>query len=267
MGLFKTNPAVGGAQVEPNFETYRETFAKKPVVVTVDMNFADMLPAPTLPACLKIQMEVYVDENNPDLISGAELSHLSELRTILSQHFGGRFVGQGIIASQETAFLMFYCTDKQAKQAKAMLQETFVGSFRHSELSILYDPEGEEYKKFLYPKPVKQRQISNAKMLRTLKGYGDDGLSPRNIKYHLQFTSRPAAMELYAKCADKGFTYTDLEKVPAPEGLVLPRYNLTMTKNMPFALDLLEVVDAYLLELADEYQAVYQNIETDVIDI
>lgn len=266
MGLFKNTVYNGGAeQADPDFQTYRETFAKKPVLVMCDMNYIHYLPCMELPACIKITMEVYVDENRPDLISGAEMSHLSDLRSILRQHIGGRFVGQGIIASQSMAFLMFYCTDHQAKAAKRMLQETFLGSFRQSEVQVVYDPEGNEYKKFLYPKPVKQRQISNAKMARKLSGYGDDGTKPRNITFHMVFTSRTSAMDFFSKASLHGFQYQNLEKEPAPEGMVLPRFHLTISKIMPFTVDLLEVVDAYLLEQAEQYEAVYKNIETDIL--
>ncbi len=267
MGIFSNTTYTAPVGNDAEFQTFTDTSAKKPVVVNCDVNFKNSLPNNELPACIKVQMEVYVDEDNPELISGAEQSHIADIRSILSQHIGGRFVGQGVIAAQETAFLMFYCTDRQARLAKPMLTETFMGSFRHAEFKIIYDPEGEEYMKYLYPNPVKQRQIANAKMVRELKGYGDDGKAPRNIKYNLLFSNRAAAMDFFAQCADKGFTYTDLIKEPAPEGMVLPRYRLVMTKNMPFRTDLLEVVDTFLLALAEKNEATYLNIETDILEL
>ncbi|HPZ00062.1 MAG TPA: ribonuclease E inhibitor RraB, partial [Clostridiales bacterium] len=121
-------------------------------------------------------------------------------------------------------------------------------------------------KKFLYPKPIKQRQISNAKMLRMLSDYGDDGSKPREITFHMIFTARTRAMDFLSEAVLHGFQYKDLVKEAAPEGMVLPRFHLTITKKMPFAVDLLEVVDAFLLEQAERYEAVYKNTETEILE-
>lgn len=264
MGLFDALSGSGTAN-EPKFCDYRETFSDQPVLITCDTNFAAALPCRAIPYCVKIQIQVYSDPSNPELISDAELNHISTVRSILGQHLDGRFVGQGIVSSANMAFLIFYIPERRAKGAGKMLEESFSNAFRHTEYTIQYDPEGTQYMEFLFPSAVQMKQIENNKILRKLRGYGDDGSTPRPIKFHFVFPNRKAALEFSTAASEKDFAYADLFEEPAPEGLVLPRYHLVLDRTLPFNIELLDRVDQYLLDLCKDYDADYRSLETDVI--
>lgn len=254
-------------EVEQNFSDYTETFGKKPALITCDMNFINLLPSPIYNCCVKVQMDVFADPEKPTLISESEASHLANIRSILSEHIGGRFVGQGIIGATGTAFLLFYIPERQSRICKKMLTETFTGSFRHVETDIVYDPEGLQYKKYLYPNALQKKKISNTKMLRTLKGYGDDGSQPRPVKFNIVFQNKKAALTCYTESMQKGFVYRDLIEEAPPEGAVLPRHRLVIEKTIPFNIDLLMLIDDYLLKLSEKHNGEYRSLETDVIEI
>ncbi len=264
MGFFDAL-AGGGTNHEPNFCDYKETFSDQPVLINCDTNFISELPCRSIPYCVKIQIQVYPDPSNPELISDAELNHISTVRSILGQHLDGRFVGQGIVASANMAFLIFYIPERRAKSAGKMLEESFSNAFRHTEYTIQLDPEGTQYMEYLFPNAVQLKQIENSKILRKLRGYGDDGTTPRPIKFHFVFPNRKAALEFSTVASEKGFAYDDLTQEAAPEGLVLPRAHLVLNRTLPFDLELLDLVDEYLLDLCEEYDATYRSLETDVI--
>ncbi len=264
MSLFDALSGSGNT-LDANFCDYTETFSDQPVLIHCDTNFIAELPCRSLPYCVKIQIQVYPDPSNPDLISDAELNHITTVRSILGQHLDGRFVGQGIVASASMAFLIFYIPERRAKNAKKMLEESFSNAFRHTEYTIQYDPEGSQYMEFLFPDEVQMKQIENRRILRKLRGYGDDGSAPRPIKFHFVFPNRKAALEFSTAASEKGFAYEDLRQEPAPEGMVLPRYELVLTRDLPFDMDLLDAVDRYLLDLCNDYDATYRSLETDVI--
>ncbi|MBP5272511.1 MAG: ribonuclease E inhibitor RraB, partial [Clostridia bacterium] len=136
---------------------------------------------------------------------------------------------------------------------------------RHTEYTIQFDPEGSQYMEFLFPNAIQLKQVENGKILRKLRGYGDDGSEPRPIKFHFVFPNRKAALEFSAVASEKGFEYEDLFQEPAPEGMVLPRYHLVLNRVLPFNLELLDLVDEYLLDLSAEYDATYRSLETDVV--
>ena len=144
----------GGVSNEPNFVDYTETFSDQPVRIQCDTNFAAALPCTAIPYCVKIQIQVYPDTSNPDLISDAELNHITTVRSILGQHLDGRFVGQGIVASANMAFLIFYIPERRAKSAGKMLEESFSNAFRHTEYTIQLDPEGTQYMEYLFPNAI-----------------------------------------------------------------------------------------------------------------
>ncbi len=264
MGLFDALTG-GGMNNEANFSDYSTTFSDQPVRITCDTNFAAALPCTAIPYCVKIQIQVYSDPSNPDLISDAELNHITTVRSILGQHLDGRFVGQGIVASANMAFLIFYIPERRAKSATKMLEESFSNAFRETEYTIQFDPQGTQYLEFLYPNPVQFKQVENTKILRKLKGYGDDGTEPRPIKFHFVLPNRKLALEFSAEAHEKGFEYEDLTSEPAPEGMVLPRAHLVLTRTLPFNIELLDLVDEYLLELCEGYDATYRSLETDII--
>ena len=218
----------GGVSNEPNFVDYTETFSDQPVRIQCDTNFAAALPCTAIPYRVKIQIQVYPDTSNPDLISDAELNHITTVRSILGQHLDGRFVGQGIVASANMAFLIFYIPERRAKSAGKMLEESFSNAFRHTEYTIQLDPEGTQYMEYLFP-------------------------------------NRKAALEFSAEASEKGFAYEDLTQEPAPEGMVLPRAHLVLSRTLPFNIELLDLVDEYLLDLCEGYDATYRSLETDVI--
>ena len=263
MGFF--DALSGGVSNEPNFCEYSETFSDQPVRITCDTNFAASLPCTAIPYCVKIQIQVYPDPSNPDLISDAELNHITTVRSILGQHLDGRFVGQGIVASANMAFLIFYIPERRAKSAGKMLEESFSNAFRHTEYTIQLDPEGTQYMEYLFPNAIQLKQIENNKILRKLRGYGDDGSTPRPIKFHFVFPNRKAALEFSAEASEKDFAYEDLTQEAAPEGMVLPRYHLVLSRTLPFNIELLDLVDEYLLDLCERYEATYRSLETDVI--
>ena len=47
--------------------------------------------------------------------------------------------------------------------------------------------------------------------------------------------------------------------------MVLPRAHLVLSRTLPFNIELLDLVDEYLLDLAEKYDATYRSLETDVI--
>ena len=266
MNLFHTNKRAGELDASDQvFYEYREYFSKKPVLVTCDMNFVNTLPNGVRPFCVKVQMQVYTDSSNPDLVSDIEIQHLSSVRTLLGDHIGGRFVGQAIVGSQNLAFFIYYVPERMVKQAKQMLATALTGSFRHTDYAVTYDPDGNEYKKYLYPNTLQIKQVENTKILNTLIGYGDDGTKPRPVEFHIVFPNKKAAMDFYTESAEKSFRLGNIEEQPAPEGLVLPRYRLTIERDLPFDIELLDRVDEYLLDLAEKYEGDYQSLETDII--
>lgn len=264
MGFFDS-VAGTSARAEQNFCDYKDTFEDKPVLISCDVNMIDIFPTSSIPVCVKIQMDAFLDQNSPDLISNAEYSHISSMRNILTQHLGGRFAGEGIIASQESVFLIYYIPQRMVDTARNMLTEGFAGSFRHTDFSISYDPEGESYKKFLYPTEVQLKQIENNKILTTLNGYGDDGTKPRTIRFNIIFPNRKAGIDYYTKAAEKDFEYESMEQIPAPAGMVLPRYHLVLKRELPFDIDLLDLVDEYLLDIAKPLEGEYKSLETDIV--
>ena len=269
MGLFKNianSGYTGPVEYEQNFCEYTETFGKSPVLISCDMNFAKMVSGTSLNCCLKIQMDVYVQEDLPTLISESEASYVSMVRSSLSEHIGGRFVGQGIIGSSGVAFLMFYIPERSAAAAKKMLTEVFLGSFRHVQTTVLFDPEGNQYFKYLYPSELQIKQSENSRILKQLKTYGDNGKTPRPVKFNLVFPSKKAALSFYSRSMEKGFEYVDLVSEDPPEGMVLPRYNLVIVKTIPFDIDLLLRVDSYLLNLSAEFDGEYKSLETDILE-
>ena len=47
--------------------------------------------------------------------------------------------------------------------------------------------------------------------------------------------------------------------------MVLPRYHLVLNRTLPFNIELLDLVDEYLLDLCEGYDATFRSLETDVI--
>ena len=269
MGIFKNlvgGGYVGNSDLEQNFCEYSEVFGKKPALISCDMNFADTLPNDIYPCCLKFQMDVYIQTHLPTLISESEASYVSMVRSMVSEHIGGRFVGQGIIGSSGTVFLMFYLPERMAATSKKMLSEVFIGSFRHVEMNIVYDPEGKQYYKYLYPNEVQIKKSNNSKILKQLRTYGDDGSIPRPVKFYFNFPSKNAAMTFYSETMAKGFVYKEIAEESPPEGMVLPRYKLTLEKMIPFDIKLLEMVDGYLLNLSKKYGGEYLSLETNIVE-
>ena len=269
MGIFKSfinSGYAGAAEVEPNFVEYDEVFGKRPALISCDVNYMDMLPNHAQACCLKLQMDVYIQEELPTLISESEASYVAMVRSTISEHIGGRFVGQGIIGSSRTVFLMFYIPERMAASSKKMLSEVFMGSFRHVEMDVVYDPDGLQYKKYLYPNELQRKKSSNAKILRSLRTYGDEGDIPRPVKFYFSFPSKNAAMNFYQESTAKGFVYKDIETEDPPEGMVLPRYKLTLEKTIPFNLKLLEMVDNYLINLSAKYEGEYRSLETTIVE-
>ena len=256
----------GGPETEQNFCEYTEIFGKKPALISCDMNFAEMLPNYGFSCCLKLQMDVYIQDSLPTLISESEASYIAMVRSAVSEHIGGRFVGQGIIGSSGTAFLMFYIPERSAASSKKMLSEVFMGSFRHVEMDVLSDSEGNQYYKYLYPNELQIKKSNNARILKQLRTYGDDGSTPRPVKFYLTFPSKTAAMAFYSESMAKGFVYRDLHEEDPPEGMVLPRHKLTIEKTIPFNIDLLEMVDNYLIKLSTKHGGEYRSLETNIVD-
>jgi hypothetical protein len=64
---------------------------------------------------------------------------------------------------------------------------------------------------------------------------------------------------------EKGFSYDSLTKEPAPEGMVLPRYQLALVRDLPFDIELLDLVDQYITNLCEPYEGEFRSIETDVV--
>lgn len=268
MGLLKSFIGGGYANddTQQNFCEYSETFGKSPALISCDLAFMDTLPNKSLCCCMKVQMDVYVRPELPTLITESESSYIATVRSSLSEHIGGRFVGQGIIGSSGTAFLMYYIPERTAAYAKKMLAEVFMGSFRHVETNIVLDPDGVQYKKFLYPSIVQKKKSDNAKILKSLRTYGDDGSVPRPIKFNLVFASKSNALACYSDSMEKGFTYVDMISEPPPEGMVLPRYRLVIEKTIPFNIELLTLVDSYLLKIAEAHEGEYRSLETTILE-
>lgn len=263
--IFRNSYAASGDS-QQNFCEYTEVFGKQPVFIRCDLNFKDTLPNNALSCCLKIQMDVYVRPELPTLISESEASYIATVRSSIAEHINGRFVGQGVIGSSGTAFLMFYIPERSAVSSKKMLSEVFMGSFRNVETSIVSDPEGLQYKKYLYPNEIQLKKSENMKILKSLKSYGDDGKTPRPIKFNLVFASKKDAMSCYAESTEKSFIYRDLISEPPPEGMVLPRFRLVLERTLPFNVELLSAVDSYLLRIAVEHNGEYKSLETDIVE-
>ena len=267
MGIFKSLLYGEALEETPQvFAEYSETFGKKPAFLTVDLNYKNTLPNEMTPCCVKVQMDVYISEDSPQLISDSEASHVANVRQILSEHIGGKFVGQGIVAATGSTFLMFYLSERNAKNAKKMLAETFMGSFRHVETTVVYDPNGYQYLKYLYPNEVQMKKIDNGKILRSLKSYGDDGSVPRPVKFNIIFSNKNNALSFYGETMAKNFTYIDIVSEEPPEGMVLPRYKLIIEKVIPFNLELLTLIDKYLLDLCKKFDGEYRSLETTVVE-
>ncbi len=269
MGLIKSILSGGyAAQDESpqNFCEYSETFGKQPALICCDMGFMDTLPNNALSCCLKIQMDVYIKPELQSLITESEAAYLSTVRSSLSEHISGRFVGQGVIGSSGTAFLMYYIPEKSAASSKKMLGEVFMGSFRHVETNVVYDPEGLQYKKYLYPNELQMKKSDNMKMLKSLRTYGDDGSVPRPVKYNLIFAAKADALACYSDTMAKGFIYKDLIQEPVPEGMVLPRYRLVLEKTVPFNIELLTLIDNFLLKTAAAHNGEYRSLETTIVE-
>ncbi|MCQ2461389.1 MAG: ribonuclease E inhibitor RraB [Clostridia bacterium] len=256
----------GGAEIEQNFCEYSEIFGKRPALISCDLNFADLLPNYGISCCLKLQMDVYIQESLPTLISESEASYIAMVRSAVSEHIGGRFVGQGIIGSSGTAFLMFYIPERSAATSKRMLSEVFMGSFRHVEMDVVSDPEGKQYYKYLYPNELQRKKSNNVKILKQLRTYGDDGSTPRPVMFNLVFPSKNSAMSFYSESMEKGFVYKNIVEEDPPEGMVLPRHKITIEKTIPFNIELLEMIDNYLLKLCAKYGGEYRSLETDIVD-
>ena len=266
MSIFTTDKKAASLDANDQvFYEYRESFSNKPVNITCDMNYRNTLPNGVRPFCVKVQLQVYPDPENKDIISDMEIQHIAALRTLLGDHIGGRFVGQGVVAAQDMAFLIYYLPEKMVKPTKRMLASALTGTFRSTDYSISYDPDGETYLKYLYPNTLQIKQVENNKILNTLRGYGDSGEEPRSVEFHVVFPNRKAAMDFYAETAERGFKLKSLEEQPAPAGLVLPRHHLVITRELPFDIELLDHIDEYLLELAEKYEGLYTSLETDIV--
>jgi len=269
MGLFKNiigGGYAGSAELEPNFCEYSEVFGKKTALVSCDLAFEEMLPCYGYSCCLKLQMDVYIQDYLPTLISESEASYIAMVRSAVSEHISGRFVGQGIIGSSGTAFLMFYIPERSAASSKKMLGEVFMGSFRHVEMDIVSDPEGKQYYKYLYPSELQRKKSNNVKILKQLRTYGDDGTTPRPVKFNLVFPSKNAAMAFYSESMEKGFVYRSISEEDPPEGMVLPRHKIVIEKVVPFNIELLEMIDNYLLKLCEKHGGEYRSLETNIVD-
>ena len=264
MGLFK-NSSGAPASLPQEFRDYTEKFAKQPVLISCDMNFEKTLPNREYCYCVKVQMEIHVDPDSDELVSDGELDHVSNIRSIIGQHLKGRYVGQGIIASQNMVFFMIYVTQNMAKTSKAMLEQTKNNTFRQLDYTIQYDPEGSQYLDYLYPNELQKKQMENRRILRSLRGYGDDGTQPRKIRFYVAFPNRKAALDFAEQAKEKGFSYENLSKEPAPEGMVLPRYRLALVRDLPFDIELLDLVDQYIMNLCEPYEGDFRSIETDVV--
>ncbi|MDO4831967.1 MAG: ribonuclease E inhibitor RraB [Clostridia bacterium] len=263
--IFKNSYASLGT-VQQNFCEYTEVFGKQPVFIRCDLGFMDTLPNNALSCCLKIQMDVYVRPELPTLISESEASYIATVRSSIAEHISGRFVGQGVIGSSGTAFLMFYIPERSALSSKKMLSEVFMGSFRNVETTVVSDPDGLQYKKYLYPNEVQMKKSENMKILKSLKTYGDDGTIPRPIRFNIVFASKKDAMSCYSESTEKSFIYKDMVSEPVPEGMVLPRFRLVLERTLPFNIELLAAVDSYLLKLAKEHNGEYKSLETDIVE-
>jgi len=265
VALFRSSGSGKPVIYEQDFCEYSETFGKQPVLISCDRNFAKQLPTRDTPVCIKVQMEINADPADPELVSEAELAHISHIRSIISQHIKGRYVGQGIVASQSIVFFMIYIPQSGAKMAKTMLEQTKGSTFRRLEYTITPDPEGNQYMEYLYPDDVQQKQIENRRILRSLHGYGDDGTTPRRVCFHVLFPNRRRAKDFADEVAEKGFVEEGITEEPAPEGLVLPRQHLVVSRELPFDVELLDLVDRYLLKVSKKYEGDYQTLETDIV--
>ena len=266
MGLFKSAPEEQQHSfVEPEFCDYMDEFAGKPVKITCDTNYLQCLPNMAQPYCIKIQTHALVNALLPGLLNSAEASRMESIRQILAEHLGGRCVGQGIVAEQSTAFLIYYVDEERAKYADKILSDTLIGTLRNAKYDMVYDPDGKEYLHYLYPSELQRKQMEDEKILGTLKNYGDDGSEIRKVSFNFIFPNRKAALGFFNHTAEKGFKYESLTSQPAPEGLVLPRYHLVLSKDMPFDIELLDLVNAYLLGHVDLFEGDYRGLETDVI--
>lgn len=264
MALFKSSS--GAPAVLPQeFSEYTEKFAKQPVLISCDMNFEKTLPNKEFCYCVKVQMEIHADPDSEELVTEGELAHVSNIRSIIGQHLKGRYVGQGIISSQNMVFFMIYVPQSMAKISKTMLEQTKNTTFRQMDYTIQYDPEGKQYLEFLYPNELQKKQMENRRILRSLRGYGDNGTAPRKIRFHVVFPNRQAALDFANAAKEKGFSYDSLTKEPAPEGMVLPRYQLALVRDLPFDIELLDLVDQYIMNLCEPYEGEFRSIETDVV--
>lgn len=104
------------------------------------------------------------------------------------------------------------------------------------------------------------------KILKQLRTYGDDGSTPRPVMFNLVFPSKNSAMSFYSESMEKGFVYKNIVEEDPPEGMVLPRHKITIEKTIPFNIELLEMIDNYLLKLCAKYGGEYRSLETDIVD-
>lgn len=263
MGLF----GFGKKEIRPmeqSFTEYTETDEGCPVFVSCDLNMSRVFPTKEYPVCIKIKMDVYLKDAENGLISDAELAQVNMIKSLVFDRVEGFCAGTGIICSKGIAFMLFYVSEKSAKQSKDVLSNTFSSAFRKVDVEYIDDPNGNQYYQFVYPDAFQMKKLENIKLLQKLKTYGDDGTKSRPVIFTLIFSGKESTVNYVKDSTKLGYMYVNTipEEIP---GRVLPQFRLEVSYEMPFDPDKLNIKIRELTELADTYGGEYKSLRTDVI--
>lgn len=256
MGLFNLKQAVTEDLCE-----YVEYYDEYPVLLSCNLAVANILPSKKFRYCLKVQMDVNMTNYGYGFLGDAELQHINDMENMIIEMVDGIYAGHGIVCAKEYMFIMFYVTEKDAQKYLELIRTTFSAAFRNVQAEVVYDPLGNEYKKFLFPDKYQIKEIDNKRVLKTLKKNHDDGSKPRDITYKLAFSGKDAVLVCASEAFKNGFEFKDMIKGTSNG---LPQFILILKTNEPFETEEINKKTRYLMDLARSHTGTYKGLETEI---
>ncbi|MEG1244192.1 MAG: DUF695 domain-containing protein, partial [Oscillospiraceae bacterium] len=249
---------------EMRFCEYIEETDDLPVFLSCNMALSNQFPSESFDHCIKIQMEIYMKDYDSGLVSDAEIAHIHTIESMISQHIEGVYAGRGIVCAKGYVFLLYYVSKKNAQKASGIFSALLDSAFRHTETDIVFDPKGKEYFELLYPNEFQIKTIETQNIIKKLKRYGDDGLTPRDVKFSLSFPNKEAVVAFASEAFKNDFAYVDMVKEPVAER-VLPLFKLILKSNIPFLAEVINPKMKYLIDLSEKFAGEFKNVETNIV--
>lgn len=145
MGIFKRK-----RKGEVDYKEYTDMFQNLPYYKTCNMNFASLIPNRKYSHCVKIDVDIFIEDSENGKISDSEFARINAVEQIMNKLVNSTFVGKGVMCSTGTAFLLFYIPKRSIKKVSKIYSAIFETSFSKPSINITSDPKGEKYFELVY---------------------------------------------------------------------------------------------------------------------